>query len=139
MRSTMIRAGKTLKIPKSGYIAVAQVAESKPIRPSSSFHCVRKGDSLWNIAQRYDTTVRDIKKLNQFRSDRLIVGQTIKIPGFKPDRLLDTSQLSIYSVKNGDSPYTIALKHNMELGRLLTLNKLTPRSKIYPGQKLFIE
>ncbi len=45
----------------------------------------------------------------------------------------------IYQVKSGDSPYEIALLHNMSLKRFLRINQLTPRSKIYPGQKLYVE
>ena len=112
---------------------------SKATVPSTGYHRVRKGDSLWNLANRFGTTVEQIKSLNQLRSNNLVIGQTLKIPGFKTEPLPDADQLSTYSVKNGDSPYTIAMQHNMELDRLLTINKLTPRSKIYPGQKLFIE
>jgi membrane-bound lytic murein transglycosylase D len=77
--------------------------------------------------------------MNSLWSNHLYIGQRLKIPGFKPDPLPETSQLGTYSVRRGDSPYTIALKHNMALERLLRINRLTPRSKIYPGQKLFIE
>jgi membrane-bound lytic murein transglycosylase D len=44
-----------------------------------------------------------------------------------------------YKVKRGDSPYHIAVKHNMKLKRFLSLNDLTPRSKIYPGQVLRVD
>lgn len=140
-RSHYIRAGKRLKIPQRGYTASKHTARSaKPApMPTSGTHYVRKGDSLWIIANRYGTTVQKIRKLNQLSSNHLYIGQPLKIPGFKPEPMPTTSQLSTYSVQRGDSPYTIALKHNMALERLLRINKLTPRSKIYPGQKLFIE
>jgi membrane-bound lytic murein transglycosylase D len=142
-RSHYIRIGKRLKIPQRGYAVVQSSHSSATNRasaPSSGVHYVRKGDSLWNIARRYDTTVSEIRSLNAMSSNRLHIGQALKIPGFKPEPLPDdTSKLSTYSVKNGDSPYTIAQEHNMTVGRLLRINKLTPRSKIYPGQKLIIE
>ncbi len=140
MRRSFIRAGKRLKIPSRGYTAVRHSAatESAPV-PSSGMHYVRKGDSLWIIANRYGTTVQQISKLNALSSNHLYIGQALKIPGFKPGPLPDTSKLSTYSVQRGDSPYTIAQKHNMTVRRLLHINQLTPRSKIYPGQKLFIE
>jgi membrane-bound lytic murein transglycosylase D len=142
MRSShLIRAGKRLKIPQRGYTFSKRTTRSaKPApMPTSGTHYVRKGDSLWIIANRYGTTVKKIHKLNQLSSNHLYIGQPLKIPGFKPEPLPTTSQLSTYSVQRGDSPYTIALKHNMALERLLRINRLTPRSKIYPGQKLFIE
>jgi membrane-bound lytic murein transglycosylase D len=143
-RSHYIRVGRHLKIPQRGYMVVSSrdssATQSSPSIPSSGVHYVRKGDSLWNIARRYDTTVSKIRSLNAMSSNRLHIGQPLKIPGFKPEPLPDdTGKLSTYSVKNGDSPYTIAQEHNMTVGRLLRINKLTPRSKIYPGQKLIIE
>ncbi|MEJ2661015.1 MAG: LysM peptidoglycan-binding domain-containing protein [Desulfobacteraceae bacterium] len=139
MRRTLIRVGQRLKIPQRGYRTVARVSTRRATTPASGNHYVRKGDSLWIIARRYGTTVQEIKSLNHMRSNNLVIGQVLKIPGFKTDPLPDTTKLSVYSVKNGDSPYTIAAKHNMALERLLTINRLTPRSKIYPGQKLYIE
>jgi LysM repeat protein len=41
---------------------------------------VRSGDTLSQIAQRHHTTVTAIKKLNHLRSDRIDVGQVLKIP-----------------------------------------------------------
>jgi membrane-bound lytic murein transglycosylase D len=139
-RSNFIRAGKRLKIPQRGYAFAKSNTPAKPgTAPSTGKHYVRKGDSLWNIANRYGTTVKKIQQLNHLSSSHLHIGQGLKIPGFKPEPLPDTSQLGTYSVRRGDSPYTIAQKHNMALERLLRINRLTPRSKIYPGQKLFIE
>jgi membrane-bound lytic murein transglycosylase D len=139
MRRTLIRVGQRLKIPQRGYRTVARASSRPSAPPASGNHYVRKGDSLWIIARRYGTTVQKIKSLNHLRSNYLVIGQSLKIPGFKTEPLPDTTKLSVYSVKNGDSPYTIAAKHNMALERLLTINRLTPRSKIYPGQKLYIE
>jgi len=140
MRRTLIRVGQRLKIPQRGYVTAARQAPSQPASlPASGIHYVRKGDSLWIIAKRYGTTVKKIEDLNHISSSHLVIGQTLKIPGFKTEPLPETAQLSTYDVQNGDSPYTIAQKHNMELDRLLMINRLTPRSKIYPGQKLYIE
>jgi membrane-bound lytic murein transglycosylase D len=83
--------------------------------------------------------VKKIQALNGLNSNHLYIGQPLRIPGFKPEPLPDTSQLSTYAVQRGDSPFTIAQKHNMPLERLLQINKLTPRSKIFPGQKLYID
>ena len=102
-------------------------------------HHVHKGDSLWNIANRYQTTVKQIVALNNLTSNNLYIGQKLNIPGYKPEPLPDASQLTTYYVKSGDSPFTIAQKHHMALQRFLKINRLTAHSKIFPGQKLFIE
>lgn len=140
LRSTnFIRAGKRLKIPRRGYaIANSAPLKKKPF-PASGVHRVGKGDSLWIIAKQYGTDVKAIMSLNNLSSSRLYIGQKLQIPGFKPEPLPHSSELNVYLVKRGDSPFTIAQKHNMQLERLLRINRLNPRSKIYPGQKLYIE
>ena len=71
-----IRAGQRLKIPLRGQIILA----SKASDPESTIHYrVRRGDSLWLIAQRYNTTVAKIKALNQIQSNLLQAGQIILV------------------------------------------------------------
>jgi membrane-bound lytic murein transglycosylase D len=71
-----IRAGQRLKIPLRGRIILA----SHTSGPESTIHYrVRRGDSLWLIAQRYNTTVAKIKALNQIQSNLLHAGQIILV------------------------------------------------------------
>jgi len=141
-RSRMIRAGQTLKIPQGRYVANEQAVKKQGT--FSGMHSVAKGDSLWIIANRYGTTVRQIQDLNKLSSKNLQIGQKLKIPGYKPNPLLDASKLSstsnsTYHVQKGDTPFTIAHKHKITLERLLRLNQLSPGSKIFPGQQLVVE
>lgn len=43
-------------------------------------HRVRRGDSLWTIAREYGTTVDRIRAENRLRSNRILAGQTLKVP-----------------------------------------------------------
>ncbi len=137
--SHYIRAGKRLKIPQRGYVVKRKTYSSAGIKYNSATHRVRSGDSLWIIAKRYGTTVGKIKQVNGLRSNRLHIGQILKIPGRQPEPEPDKSRLETYYVQRGDSPFTISQKHNMPLERFLRINRLTPRSTIYPGQKLWVE
>jgi hypothetical protein len=58
-------------------IALATVARM-PNRSTQKYR-VRKGDSLWSIAKRYDTTVDTIRKLNPSAAKKLLPGQTLVI------------------------------------------------------------
>ncbi len=42
-------------------------------------YTVKKGDSLWALAREYNTTVNDIKQLNNLTSDVLMIGQELQI------------------------------------------------------------
>jgi len=95
---------------------------------------------LWIIARRFDTTTKKLQKLNKLLNTNLHIGQVLKIPGQKESPAPATKEsLRTYLVKRGDSPFRIAKNHNVPLERFLRTNNLTPRSKIYPGQKVYVE
>lgn len=130
-----IRAGKRLKIPQKGIIYQPKPAQT-PASTQIFFHTVKRGDSLWKLAKRYNTTTRKIQKLNKLSKTQLHVGQRLKIAD--KNEKLSTAGLRTYLVKRGDTPFKIAKEYRMPLERLLQLNGLSPRSKIYPNQQLYI-
>ena len=136
-----IKAGWRLKIPtRRGY---APPRKSPPPVPGSKVegnlieYVVRKGDSLWRIANRFGTTTKAIQSMNQLNDPRLRIGQVLMIPmGLTALRMMKTRA---YAVLKGDSPYIIAKKYQMNLSQFLRLNHLTPRSTIFPGQILLVK
>lgn len=132
-----IRAGQKLKIPQKGMRVYPVSTASTDTLRGPARHVVKSGDSLWILAKRYRTTVRDIQEANNLRNTRLHIGQVLRIPGTEPASS-DSGARRTYRVRRGDSPYTIALRHRMPLDELLRINNLTPRSKIYPGQLLYV-
>ncbi|MFC1814279.1 LysM peptidoglycan-binding domain-containing protein [Thermodesulfobacteriota bacterium] len=137
-KANYIVAGKKLKIPQRGTAVYASRQYDKTAYGRAATHVVRKGDSLWILARRYGTTTKKIQTLNNLPTANLSIGQVLKMPG-RNDETPPKENLKTYLVKSGDSPFVIAQRHKMPLGRFLRINRLTPRSKIYPGQKLYIE
>jgi len=137
-RSSYIVAGRKLKIPQRGVMPYRPKTDPNKDAALPSIHVVKSGDSLWNIAKRYGITTQTIQSLNNLQTTELHIGQVLKMPGYK-DEKIEVSDLKVYMVKRGDSPFEIAQLHNMPLERFLRINLLTPNSTIYPGQKLFIE
>jgi membrane-bound lytic murein transglycosylase D len=139
--SHYIVAGKRLKIPQRGYTYAQSSATRKTVRQSgqAQFHTVRRGDSLWNIARQYGTTTETIQALNGLKGTHLHKGQVLKLSGDPAKRPVNAANLKTYQVKTGDSPFKIAQVHKMSLDRLLEINRLSHRSKIYPGQELYVE
>lgn len=129
-RKNYIVAGQLLKIPQAGLFA----SRGKiTLPPKITKYHVRRGDSLWVLAKRYNTTTGRIKDLNNLNSVNLHIGQKLLIPGG------NSQKLNVYRVKPGDSPFSIAKAHNMDLTRLLQINHMVRKSRIYPGQTLFVE
>ena len=139
-RRGLIRVGQRLKIPVRGsrpvYAKARQTVDSG--QPGTIVHRVKRGDSLWLVARRYNTNTKKIIHLNNLKTSRLHIGQRLVVR--EGTHAVETSaDTKTYQVKRGDSPYEIARSHNMQLERFLRINALTPRSKIYPGQELAVE
>lgn len=90
-------------------------------------YTVKSGDNLYSIAKSYNTTVSEIKDLNNLTSNSLSIGQKLKIP--------DTDEY--YIVKLGDSLYSIAKKFNTTVDSIKRKNNLTSNS-LSIGQKLLL-
>ena len=135
-----IIAGKTLKIPQKSIILSRSKKDNRPNYENILTHIVKPGDSLWIIAKRYGTTTKKIQKLNKLANSNLHIKQVLRISeGKKKQAQPAQSGFRTYKVKIGDSPFKIAKRYNMSVERFLNINGLTPRSKIYPKQRLYIK
>lgn len=88
---------------------------------SQEIYTVKKGDSLWKIANKYNTTVEKLKSANNLKTNTLSVGQKLVIPSISVSpEVSDT-----YIVQKGDNLWSIANKFNMTVSELKNLNNLT--------------
>ena len=106
---------------------------------------VKKGDVLEKIARSNRTTVEEIMRLNHLSSTRLKIGQVLKVTAGSSSekKSADRSDTptKYYVVKNGDNPWTIAVKNHMKVEELLKLNNLDKEKArhLKPGDKLKIK
>lgn len=99
---------------------------------SENTYTVKAGDTLWNIAKKYNTTVEELMKLNNLTSDLIMIGKVLKIPMAS----MSTST-HIYTVKAGDTLWNIAKRYNTTVEKLMDLNNLS-NDLIMIGQKLIV-
>ncbi len=81
-RKHFIRVGQKLKIPlrDSSYsVSYRNLRASKVGLPPDGLYRIKKGDSLWLIARRFNTNTKTLERINNLKSTRLYVGQVIKI------------------------------------------------------------
>ena len=95
-----------------------------PSGQGGNYYTVKSGDSLWSIANKYNTTVNELKSLNNLSSNILQVGQILVLPSSTND---DNSG-NTYTVKLGDSLWSIANKYNTTVNELKSLNNLSSDS-----------
>ena len=81
---------------------------------------VVSGDTLYSIANKLDTTVFELKKINNLSNNLLSVGQILKIP----TKIVDVGDTELYQVKSGDTLYSIANKYGISVNELKTINNL---------------
>lgn len=117
LKSNTLSIGQTLIIPE------------KKESTSKISYVVKKGDSLWLIANKYDTTVEKIKSTNNLKSNTLSIGQVLVIPS--------TSEFITYTVKKGDSLWLIANKYNTTVDNIKKLNNLSSNN-LQINQKLIL-
>ncbi|MDP2646772.1 MAG: LysM peptidoglycan-binding domain-containing protein [Desulfobacterales bacterium] len=152
--ATHLFIGQNLTIPVSGTVPdvretrprtagpPARLAGPSPAKrpaPTVKRYQVKKGDSLWIIARQHDTRVREILTFNNLASTELKINQILQIPVPAPSPMPRQDEPKAYRVKQGDTLYTIAQKNRIPFKKLLSINQLTPKSKIFPGQKLLLE
>ena len=106
-------------------LKVAEKTTSPPLLPT--FYTVQRGDTLYAIVKKYNTTVAQLIKLNGIKNANAIkAGQKLLL--FKP------SASKKYTVRSGETHYAIALRFNTTVSRLATLNRISNVGLISTGQ-----
>ncbi len=91
---------------------------------------VQKGDQLFDIAQRFHTSMNSILVKNHLRHPREIKeGLQLQIPCLNEDFM-------IYSYRMADTPEKVAEKFAMSKEELIALNQA--QSGMYPGMQLIV-
>lgn len=123
LTSNILSTGQLLKIPSA-------------LLPESTY-TVKKGDSLYSIANKYNTTVDELKRINNLTSNILSIGQILKLPSDKASDVENEENTISYTVQKGDSLYSIARKYDTTIDRIKDLNNLTT-NLLSIGQVLLI-
>ncbi len=118
--NTTVDEIKALNNLTSNNLSIGQLLKlPSPLTPETTY-TVEKGDSLYAIANKYNTTVDALKKANNLTSNILSIGQVLKIP-----TVLETETGITYTVKSGDSLYSIAREYNTTVDAIKSLNNLS--------------
>ncbi len=148
-RDAPLAPGKVVRIPAGacppGRPAAAPAGRAPLAKPEMAEHVVRHGDSLWNLARRYNTTVEEIQRLNQVTPATIAVGQALRIPKAeaprtepaRPDR--QPPKPKTHVVRKGETLAAIAKTHHTSAEQLAKVNRLARGAALQPGQVLVVE
>jgi len=126
--------------PVPATLAPTTAPTPTPSPPTSQVtHIVQRGDNLFRIALRYNTTVQAIANANNIANPALIyVGQKLVISSQGAQPPSSSAGGSTHVVQPGDNLFRIALRYNMGYLYLAQYNGITNPSSIYVGQVLRI-
>jgi LysM repeat protein len=93
---------------------------------------VQPGDTLWALAQRYNTTTQAILETNGLTGQDLLPGAVLTLPGGS------TAAPETYTVQTGDTLYDIAVAFSLTTDALIAINNLDGTT-IKPGQLLVLK
>ena len=100
-------------------------------------HIVEPGDNLWKLANKYDTEVKIIKKINYLESDLLSLKDTLLIP-LSSTKSNNFIPYEMHIVSEGDTLWSISKKYNIAIKDITRMNSLNQGSILHLGQQLTI-
>ncbi|MBO5376524.1 MAG: LysM peptidoglycan-binding domain-containing protein [Bacilli bacterium] len=130
LEGSSIYPGQTLLITNDGYNNSSTCVS----------YTVQRGDSLYSIAKKYNTTVNELKSYNRLTSNNLSIGQVLIIP-CSEEESSDNDSISnyvSYVVKSGDSLYSIAKMYGTTVDKIKKDNNLI-NNNLSVGSILLIE
>lgn len=122
LTSDTLSVGQSLIIP--GISSDEDLEDNNGNETVPNTYTVQSGDSLWSIANRFGITVNDLKTANSLTSNLLSVGQILVIPIAGSNNPTNPSYTP-YTVKSGDSLWSIANSFGTTVDSIKTLNNLT--------------
>jgi LysM repeat protein len=145
-----LKPGQVIKISSgaSGLEEIAKTLVEKSTVPAKlTSHKVKKGETLGSIAKANNTTIDELKRINNLSQTKLTLGQVIKIGSEAPEseEIAKTSvekstvpaKLTSHKVKKGETLGSIAKANNTTIDELKRINNLS-QTKLKPGQVIKI-
>ena len=95
-----------------------KIVEEEPSE-NDDIYVVKKGDTLYSISKKLNISIDTLKALNKLNTNEIYVGQQLILSND-----INTEEYDVYTVKKGDSLWSISQKYNISVKELIELNNL---------------
>ncbi len=96
-------------------------------------YTVQEGENVITVAQKFGVGIADLVRANNLKNQYFLTpGTNLIIPITMP------GGFEYYTVKKGDTLYSVALDHNITANVLAELNAIDPNEYIHPGEKIIV-
>lgn len=132
LQDNIIKYGEAVVKAVANYL---NVPYQLPSGVTGNIYVVQRGDTLYSIANKFNTTVSELKAVNNITSNLLQLGQQLIIPTIP--EAPSANEYIKYTVQKGDTLYNIAKEFNTSVDNLINYNQLAS-STLSIGQQLLI-
>lgn len=125
----------------SGSQAISAAATPILAKATQFTYTVRTGDTVTSIARKFQLSTNQLLQINNLEAKALIVpGQKLKLvtDAVLPASLAKANDAKVHVVKRGETVQYIAKKYSVSITTVLSINKLSAKAIIFPGQRLLI-
>ncbi len=131
-RRTAAAGAPAVASARSETSSSARVAAQAPAGGTARTHRVARGETLWEISQRYGVSIAQIQRWSGISGTRLQPGQVLVVGEGKAAPGL------VYTVVRGDTLYSIARRYGLQVNELARYNNLSPSSTLVVGTRLHL-
>ncbi|MFI9652150.1 lytic transglycosylase [Guyparkeria halopsychrophila] len=97
-----------------------------------------RGDSFYQVAQRYGSSVDELLAINRRQSAVARPGQEILVPTGRVDRAIASGNVRSHTVQPGESLWAISRQHGIKLAELRRMNAYGDNPVLRPGDKVIV-
>lgn len=122
-----------------GILSLTSLSLFRPFTANAGSYTVQPNDTLWSIAQQFNTTVGALISENDLSDpDLLSVGMVLDVPDTDSSGSVCAAGDSTYTVQPGDSLSALSQQFNVSVSALEQANNLSQPDFIWAGQQLTI-
>lgn len=139
LETTLVNKGQRLRVNNFDAVthSVSNTNNTYSDSNYSEYYIVERGNTLFSLANQFNLSVNELKRINNLSSNVIIVGQKLRVVE-SDSYSYEENNHSVYVVKDGDNLYRIALNNGTTVEEIKRLNGLTS-NLITVGQKLQLQ